>query len=116
MERGDIVFVDLPQAKGSAGREQIGKRPALIVHEDATINSFSVIMIVPFTSQLSARRFAYTILVQPSATNGLSVPSALLIFQLRAIDKQRLANKIGQLETDVMKKVDSELKKLLGLQ
>jgi mRNA interferase MazF len=115
MARGDIVLVDLPETKGSAGREQVGTRPALIVHDDGTIKSFSVIMIVPFTSQISAQRFAHTIIVQPSALNGLSVPSVLLIFQLRAIDKTRILKKIGQLESDVMNQVDIELRKLLSL-
>jgi len=115
MARGDIVFVDLPAPRGSAGSEQTGPRPALIVHEDATINSFSVIMIVPFTSRLAAQRFAHTIIVPPTASNGLSTSSVLLIFQLRAIDKRRIGGKIGQLEPDLMNQVEIELKALLGL-
>ena len=115
MKRGDIVLVNLPQATDDAGHEQVGKRPALIVHDDATSNTLSVVMIVPFTSNIKAQRFPHTILVQPSKENGLSKPSVLLVFQLRAIDKQRVTKKIGHLEDGLMEKVNQEIKDLLGL-
>jgi mRNA-degrading endonuclease toxin of MazEF toxin-antitoxin module len=39
----------------------------------------------------------------------------LLVFQLRAIDKQRVTKKIGHLEGELMGKVNQEIKDLLGL-
>jgi mRNA-degrading endonuclease toxin of MazEF toxin-antitoxin module len=45
----------------------------------------------------------------------LTVPSVLLVFQLRAIDKQRVRKRIGQLENDLMSKVGDEMRNLLGL-
>ena len=115
MRRGDIVLVNLPQTADGAGHEQIGTRPALIVHDDVTSNTLSVVMIVPFTSNLKAQRFPHTVLVQPTKENGLTVTSVLLVFQLRAIDKQMVTRKIGHLEDDLMGKVDKEMKDLLGL-
>lgn len=114
MARGDIVLVNLPGAV-RAGREQTGSRPALIVHDNSTESTLSVIMIVPFTSNLNANRFSHTIIVHPSSQNGLSVDSVLLIFQLRAIDRNRISKSIGHLEDDVLSQVDKELKSLLGL-
>jgi len=116
MTRGDIVLVNLPQTPSSAGHEQTGNRPALIVHVDATSATSSVIVIIPFTSQLNAQQFPHTILIQPSAMNGLNYPSVLLVFQLRAIDKTRIIDTIGHLEDNIMKLVNSEMKNLLGLQ
>lgn len=115
MQRGDIVLVDLPQIAGAGGHEQIGKRPALVVHDDVTSGKLSVIMIIPMTSNLTAKNFDHTLLIQPSQQNGLSMPSVLLVFQLRAIDKQRLVKKLGELETPIMIQVNIELKNLLGL-
>ena len=115
MTRGDIVLVNLPQSADGAGHEQVGTRPALIVHDDATSGTLSVVMIVPFTSNLKAQRFPHTILIPPSKGNGLTVPSVLLVFQLRAIDKQRVTGKLGYLEDDLMTRVNQEIKKLLGL-
>ncbi len=115
MARGDIILVDLPQSAGAPGHEQVGNRPALIVHEDATINVYPVIVVVPFTGQLNAQRFPHTILVQPTPTNSLTADSVLLIFQLRAIDKRRILRTIGRLDPTTMSQVDIELRQLLGL-
>jgi mRNA interferase MazF len=113
--RGDVVIVNLPAVSPGGGREQIGRRPALVVHDDSTSNALSVIMIVPFTGQPSASRFPHTIRVDPSPQNGLSAASILLVFQLRAIDRRRIGNTIGQLEPGLMTQVDEEMRRLLGL-
>jgi mRNA-degrading endonuclease toxin of MazEF toxin-antitoxin module len=63
MTRGDMVLVDLPQTADGAGREQVGTRPAPIVHDDATSNTLSVVMIVPFTSNLKTQRFPHNYLL-----------------------------------------------------
>ena len=115
MQRGDIVLVDLPQVAGVSGHEQIGMRPALIVHNDATSSNLSVVMVVPVTSNLTARNYPHTVLVQPSRQNGLSMPSVLLVFQLRAIDKRRISRKLGEIEVSIMEQVNTELKNLLRI-
>lgn len=115
MVRGDIVLVDLPRSVGGAGHEQVGNRPALVIHNDATSHTLSVVMIVPFTGKLNAQRFPHTILIQPSPANGLSCPSVLLVFQLRAIDRRRIRKTIGHLEAETLKLVDTEMKHLLDL-
>lgn len=115
MKRGDIVLLNLPQNTGNSGHEQTGTRPALVVHDDATSDSLSLIMIVPITSNLSVQRFSHTIIIQPSRKNGLTMPSVLMVFQLRALDKARVIKKIGEIEESIMDQVNSELKKLLGI-
>lgn len=113
MKRGDIYLVDLPFS--SAGHEQGGNRPALIVHNDETSKILSVIMIIPFTSKLSAQRFQHTMVIQPTKENGLNQISILLINQLRAIDRKRITNKIGSLDPVTMAQVNNAMKQLLGL-
>jgi mRNA interferase MazF len=115
MQRGDVVLVNLPQIAGISGHEQTGTRPALVVHDDATSDRLSLIMIVPITSNLATQKFPHTILVEPTAQNGLSVPSVLLVFQLRAIDKRRILKKIGVIGSSIMEHVNVELKKILGI-
>ncbi|MFQ5615080.1 MAG: type II toxin-antitoxin system PemK/MazF family toxin [Anaerolineales bacterium] len=115
MARGDIVLVDLPRPASGSGHEQIGSRPALVVHDDASSGILSVAMIIPFTSKRGAQRFPHTILIQPPSVNGLRAPSILLVFQLRAIDRRRITRTIGHLEADTMELVNEEMKRLLGL-
>jgi mRNA interferase MazF len=116
MQRGDIVLVELPQAAtGASGHEQTGNRPALVVHSDATSASLSVIMIVPLTSNLTAKKFAHTIEIQPSSQNGLNMPSVLMVFQLRAIDKIRIIRRLGVIEAETLELVNAEMKTMLGI-
>jgi mRNA interferase MazF len=115
MTRGDIVLVNLSQTSDGVGHEQVGTRPALIVHDDATSDTLSVVMIVPFTSNLKVQRFPRTVIIEPSKSNGLTIPSVLLVFQLRAIDRQRVGRRMGHLEDELMEKVNQEMKDLLGL-
>ena len=115
MARGDILIVNIPQTSGVKGHEQTGQRPAVVVQSDGTSPSITTSLIIPFTSNLGALRFPNTFLVGPSVTNGLNSPSVLLVFQLRAIDKRRLGNPIGQLESQYVQQLENELKTLLGL-
>jgi len=115
MARGDIVTVDLPVPSHQAGHEQVGRRPAIVVQTDVTDASLPTTMIVPLTSKLSAMRFPYTFRVDPSPQNGLTRPSVLLVFQLRAIDRKRLGVNIGCLEQHYMEQLESEIRHLLGL-
>ena len=110
MTRDDIVLVNLPQTADGAGHEQVGPRPALVVHNDTTSETLSVIMVVPFTSNMKAQRFPHTIIVQPTGENGLTVTSVLLVIQLRAIDRQRVTKTIGHLENELIEKVNQEMK------
>jgi len=115
MRRGDIIRVDLPDAASSSGHEQVGTRPALVVHDDATSQTLPVLMIIPFTSKLGVQHYPHSLLIQPSSTNGLSVPSVLMVFQLRAIDKRRVLAVLGHLEDEALERVNAELIGMLGL-
>ncbi|MBI3037012.1 type II toxin-antitoxin system PemK/MazF family toxin [Candidatus Woesearchaeota archaeon] len=108
MKKGEIWLVELPTTNG---HEQTGSRPALVLAETEA----NIAIIVPFTSNSQALRFKNTIEVKPSNRNGLSSVSVALIFQLRAIDKKRLKTKIGELETQLLEKLDAMLRQLLSL-
>jgi mRNA interferase MazF len=85
MRRGDVWQVDIPFTPGHA---QAGKRPAVIVQDDPFIAVLPTVLIVPFNGSRSATRFPGTVIVQPDAQNGLTVPSVALLFQLRALDRR----------------------------
>jgi mRNA interferase MazF len=80
------------------GRTQAGGRPAVIVHNEPSLRSLPIVLVVPFTSQLAAARFAGTLMVQPDGVNGLSLPSIALVFQLGAQDKRNFAHRLGELD------------------
>ncbi len=65
-----------------------------------------MLMVAPITSNLKAQRFSFSVRVEPSVENGLSDPSIIMVFQMRAIDKRRIVRKLGRLSSTDMKRVD----------
>lgn len=104
MARGDVLLVKLPE---SQGREQSGRRPAIAVQAD--IVGEPMLMIAPITSNLKALRFSFIVQIDPSDENGLSVTSVVMVFQMRAVDKTRVIQKIGQLSKEEMARVDATI-------
>lgn len=108
MARGDILLVGLPD---SDKREERGNRPAIAVQTEVAASP--MLMVVPVTSSLGALRFPFTVKIEPSAKNGLTLSSVAMIFQLRAIDRNRLIRKIGELEPEYLAQVDAEIWRML---
>lgn len=97
MKAGDIYFVEIPE---SNGREQQGVRPVVIVQTTINIDKIPTVLVVPFTTKIKAASFPFTFVVKPDASNNLTSISVALVFQLRAIDKKRLKNKLGCLNSN----------------
>jgi mRNA interferase MazF len=108
MARGDMLLVSLPS---SEGREQSGRRPAVAVQTDQA--GEPMLVIAPVTSNLAALRFAFSVRVEPSPENGLTAPSVVMVFQIRAIDKARIIRKIGRLSPDDLARIDAEVWQML---
>lgn len=113
MKRNDIVVVNLPPPVGGEGREQAGRRPAVVAQDDTA--SLPTLLVVPLTSQLGALRFPHTLRVEPSPENGLSLPSVVLLFQLQVVDKRRVLRVVGKLEEQYIEQFDSGLRQMLKL-
>jgi len=71
-------------------------------------------LVVPLTTTQAALRFARTTRIQPSTENGLRQVSVALVFQLRAIDRQRVEERIGSVSSAVLNEIFAELDKLTG--
>jgi mRNA interferase MazF len=59
-------------------------------------------------------RFAGTTLIRPTAENGLRQASVALVFQIRAIDRHRIQERIGSVSAEVLHEIFAELDKLTG--
>jgi mRNA interferase MazF len=111
MTVGDIHWVQLPAANG---HEQRGRRPAVIFQDDAYAGGLPVVLVVPLTTAREAMRFAGTVLIRPTADNGLAQVSVALVFQLRAIDRRRVQERIGSVNEPVLHEMRAEFDKLTG--
>jgi mRNA interferase MazF len=72
-----------------------------------------MLMVAPLTSNLAALRFGFSVRVEPSSENGLTTPSVVMVFQMRAIDKARIVSNLGKLSEADMKRVDAEIWRML---
>jgi len=81
---GDIYWVELPSANG---REQRGRRPAIILQDETFAGTLPTVLVIPLTSSRRALRFSGTALIRSTQSNGLKADSVALVFQCRAIDR-----------------------------
>ena len=110
-KRGEIYLVNFDP---TVGAEIQKTRPALILQNDVT-NQYGVVTIVAaITSYKKEKLYPTEVLIQTSET-GLSLDSVVLLGQIRSIDKQRLARRLGEIKPDIMRRVDSALQISLGL-
>jgi len=108
---GDICWVELPPANG---HEQVGRRPAVILQNEASAGALPVIIVVPLTEAITASRFPGTVLIDPTPENGLRTPSVVLVFPVRAIDRRKVQEQIGTLGAEPLAQIYKSLDQLTG--
>lgn len=111
IKRGEIYYADLSPVVGS---EQGGIRPVLIVQNDVGNKYSPTVIAAAITSQQDKSRLPTHINL--SGVNcGLSKDSVVLLEQMRTIDKRRLKEKTGALDSGAMNMVDKAISVSLGL-
>ena len=111
IKRGDIFYADLSPVVGS---EQGGVRPVLIVQNNIG-NKFSpTVIAAAITSQKTKANLPTHIELQ-AESSGLAKDSVVLLEQIRTIDKRRLKEKMGTINSNSMNKVNEALSVSFGL-
>ncbi|MDQ2996515.1 MAG: type II toxin-antitoxin system PemK/MazF family toxin, partial [Chloroflexota bacterium] len=103
--RGEIYFADLDPAFGS---EQGGRRPVLIIQNDAGNEHSPAVIIAAITSALAKIVFPVDVTIS-SRQSGLIKGSRVLLSQVRTIDKRRLEDYVGRLNAAQMAQVEHAL-------
>ena len=107
VSRGEIVVVSAP---GEYGKP----RPAVVVQTNLLNPTHASIAVCLITSDLvDAPLFRIT--VEPSAANGLRVPSQIMADKMIALGRRRLGSAIGKLDAETMIQVSRSLALVLGL-
>ncbi|HSF29811.1 MAG TPA: type II toxin-antitoxin system PemK/MazF family toxin [Candidatus Tectomicrobia bacterium] len=96
------------------GHDHRGRSPAVILPDDQYGGGLPVVFVVPLTTARGTMRFAGRVLIRPTAENGLSRAAVALVFQLRAIDRRRVQERIGNVGGTVLHELRAELDKLTG--
>ena len=111
MKRGDIFYADLSPVVGS---EQGGIRPVLIIQNDIGNKYSPTVIAAAITSQINKAKMP-THIELTAKDYGLSKDSVILLEQIRTIDKKRLHEKIGHLDSALMTYVNDALAISFGL-
>lgn len=111
IKRGDIFYADLSPVVGS---EQGGMRPVLIIQNDVGNRHSPTVIAAAITSRMGKTRLPTHIDIYADKV-GLAKDSVILLEQIRTLDKQRLKEKMGHLDSAVMTKVDNAIAVSFGL-
>ena len=111
VRRGDIYYADLSPVVGS---EQGGIRPVLIVQNDVGNKYSPTVIAAAITSKKFKTQLPTHISVHADEC-GLAKDSIVLLEQVRTLDKQRLKERMGELDVSSMTRVDNALSVSFGL-
>lgn len=111
VKRGEIYYADLSPVVGS---EQGGIRPVLIVQNDIGNKHSPTVIAAAITSKQEKSKLPTHISVQAS-TCGLAKDSVVLLEQVRTLDKRRLKERMGELDSGAMQQVNDALQVSFGL-
>lgn len=111
IKRGEIYYADLSPVVGS---EQGGVRPVLIVQNDIGNKHSPTVIAAAITSQKEKNKLPTHISLN-AVSCGLAKDSVVLLEQVRTLDKKRLKERMGELGTTDMHKVDNALSVSFGL-
>jgi mRNA interferase MazF len=115
MRRGDIYLVDFEPSRGSEANKV---RPAVIVTNDqankrAERLGRGILSAVPTTTN-TERIFPFQVLL-PATETGLDHDSKAQAELLKAVDVERIYNRVGSVNLELLAQVDDAIRVHLGL-
>ncbi len=111
MTPGEVYWIDLPAL---GGREQAGRRPAIVLQDDGFAIGSPLVLVVPLTTAAEAVRFPGTVAIAATSENGLTQNSFALVFQIRAVDRRRVGQRLGSIAAVELQQVFAAVDGLTG--
>jgi len=87
----------------------------LVIQNDIGNRYSPVTIVAAITSKVSPVPYPVEVVIEPTRTNGLGVRSAIRLDPIRTVDRQRLIQRLGQIDRKIMAKVDEAIRISLGL-
>src|SRR3989338_2554320 len=109
-KRGEIFIADLDPG---FGREMRKKRPILVISNNTINKNSNTLIMVPFSSIVPEFMGPNIVDIE---NEGLDKRSAIIVDQIRSVDKGRLINKVGKLTSYKLFEVEDALKIVLGFE
>lgn len=102
--QGEIWLARLDPVRG---REQRGTRPVVVVSGNSMNTHFGIVIACPLSSKVKG--YAGTVLLAADKAHGLSEPSEVLTFQIRAISRERLVRRVGRVSNEELLDIKKEI-------
>lgn len=112
IRRGEIRWVDWSPGRGS---EQTGRRPALVIQNDAGNLASTYPNTIVVAVSTHGREIPLHIRLRPSKLNGLRQLSFAKCEQIFTISKERVGTRLGRLRPEEMESVALAIGLSLGL-
>jgi len=109
---GEVYSADLDPVRGS---EQGGMRPIVIFQNPLLARFTTTALCIPLTSNMKRRGLAGTCLIH-KGDGGLPQDSVALAFQMRALDGERLARRIGEVSREAVADLTVAVLDALGIE
>jgi mRNA interferase MazF len=110
-QRGDIYLVHFDP---TVGHEIQKTRPAVVIQNDISNRHSPITIVAAISSQFSEPSFPREVIIEPEES-GLPKRSAVIVNQIRSVDRKRLVARVGRLSASSVRRVDEALKISLGL-
>ncbi|MBI2898189.1 MAG: type II toxin-antitoxin system PemK/MazF family toxin [Deltaproteobacteria bacterium] len=110
MRRGEIWWADLGPYRQM---EQTGRRPVVVWQSDALIRVLRSVLVVPLTTNIDRATLAGTAVIEPG-DDGPPSTSVALAFQMRAVPKQCLTERIRELSETELAELELATDEALG--
>lgn len=108
--RGDIWSLDLNPTRG---HEQSGQRPGLVLSENTfNLGPAGLVVVLPITSRHKGIPLHVEVLPNES---GLRERSFIKCEDIRSVSKLRFLSRRGAVDESIMRRVEENVKILLGL-
>lgn len=107
-KRGTIILIPFPFTDLSGAKV----RPALVI---SSISRGDDMVVIFISSKKEKIISSSDIVVSPTKGNGIKGTSVICCGKIATLEKKMALGELGVLEKEAMKKVDSSLKKVLGL-
>jgi mRNA interferase MazF len=109
--RGEIYLVGFDPTVGHEIRKT---RPAVVIQNDVSNQHSPITIVAAISSQFSEPPFPREVMIEPEES-GLPKRSAVIVNQIRSVDRRRLQKRLGRLSRHSMELVDEAIKISLGL-
>ena len=109
--RGDVYLVAFDPTPGAEIKKT---RPAVVIQNDVGNRVAATTIVAAVTSQVNDPPYPFEVFLE-AGEGGIGRRSAVLLNQVRTVDRARLLRRVGALSSDTMRNVDRALLISLGL-